>query len=159
MCGDDAGWERFISLKLPGEGVAMGRPRFNRYTGGARLPSKTRRYLQLVSSIAEKASWGMDVPITRDTPIRLTITAVYKRPQTKFRKKDPEGRIMKTTKSDLDNLIKSIGDGLDGLWTDDAQVAEIRATKWIGAIKGERKDRTSELPFVQVDVDVWDAAS
>lgn len=148
-------WESFISLKLPGEGVAMGRPRFNRYTGGARLPSKTRRYLQLVSEIAEAASFGLDVPIARHTPIRITITAVYKRPQTKFRKKDPDGRIMKTTKSDLDNLIKSVGDGLDCLWTDDAQVTEIRASKWLGAIKGDRRDKTSELPFVQVDVEVW----
>jgi len=148
-------WESFISLKLPGEGVAMGRPRFNRYTGGARLPSKTRRYLQLVSEIAEAASFGLDVPIARHTPIRITITAVYKRPQTKFRKKDPDGRIMKTTKSDLDNLIKSVGDGLDCLWADDAQVTEIRASKWLGAIKGDRRDKTSELPFVQVDVEVW----
>ncbi len=148
-------WEAFISLKLPGEGVAMGRPRFNRYTGSARLPSKTRRYLQLVSSIAEKASYGLDVPVPRETPIRVTITAVYKRPQTKFRKKDPEGRMLKTTKSDLDNLIKSVCDGLHCLWTDDSQVSEIRATKWLGAIKGERKDKTSELTFVQVDVETW----
>ena len=147
-------WESFISLKLPGEGVAMGRPRFNRYTGGARLPSKTRRYLQLVSEIAEAASFGLD----RHTPVRITITTVYKRPQTKFRKKDPDGRIMKTTKSDLDNLIKSCCDGLDCLWTDDAQVTNIRASKWLGAIKGDRRDKTSELPYVQVDVEVWDAS-
>lgn len=151
-------WEPFISLKLPGEGVAMGRPRFNRYSGSARLPSKTRRYLQLVSAIAEKASYGLDVPIPRGTPVRLKITAVYKRPQTQFRKKDPDGRVLKTTKCDLDNLVKSVGDGLDCLWTDDAQVSEILATKWIGAIKGERREKTSELPFVQVDVETWDAA-
>ena len=151
-------WEHFISLKLPGEGVAMGRPRFNRYTGGARLTTKTRQYLQLVSSIAEKASFGLDVPVPRGTPIRVTITAVYKRPQTKFRKKDPEGRMLKTTKCDLDNLIKSVNDGLYCLWTDDAQVSEIRATKWLGAIKGDRRDKTSELTFVQVDVETWNAA-
>ena len=151
-------WEHFISLKLPGEGVAMGRPRFNRYTGGARLPSKTRRYLQLVSEIAEKASWGLYLPIARATPVRVTITAVYKRPQPQFRKKDPDGRMLKTTKSDLDTLIKSVGDGRDCLWTDDAQVSEIRASKWIGAIKGDRRDKTSELAFVQVDVETWHAA-
>ena len=145
-------WDLLLNIRIPGPGVAMGRPRFNRYSGRARTPEKTRKYLWLVQAIQEKASHGMDLPVSRDTPIRVSIEAVYKRPGTRFRRKDPDHSLWKTTKPDLDNVVKSILDGLDGLWSDDAQVCDIHAIKIMGAIV-DRKSKTCELE--RVDVRVW----
>ncbi len=145
-------WDLLLNIRIPGPGVAMGRPRFNRYSGRARTPEKTRKYLWLVQAIQEKASHGMDLPVSRDTPIRVSIEAVYKRPGTRFRRKDPDHALWKTTKPDLDNVVKSILDGLDGLWSDDAQVCDIHAIKIMGAIV-DRKSKTCELE--RVDVRVW----
>ena len=145
-------WELLISLRIPGPGVPMGRPRFNRYTGGARIPAKTRRYLWLVEAIQEKASHGIDLPIPKGTPIKVCIEAVYNRPPSQFRKKDPDHQLAHTKRPDIDNVAKSILDGLKNLWVDDSQVCCIEATKKIGAIV-DRKTKTSEL--ARVDVSVW----
>jgi len=53
-----------------------------------------------------------------------------------MRKKDPQGRVWKTTRSDVDNCLKSLLDGMAGLWTDDAVVCDVRAEKYYAA-KGE----------------------
>ena len=145
-------WDLILNIRIPGPGVAMGRPRFNRYSGRAHTPEKTRKYLWLVQAIQEKACHGMDLPIPRDTPIRVSIEAVYKRPGTRFRRKDPDHALWKTTKPDIDNVCKSILDGLQGLWVDDAQVCDIHAIKVMGAIV-DRKSKTCELE--RVDVRVW----
>ena len=145
-------WDLILNIRIPGPGVAMGRPRFNRYSGRAHTPEKTRKYLWLVQAIQEKACHGMDLPIPRDTPIRVSIEAVYKRPGTRFRRKDPDHALWKTTKPDIDNVCKSILDGLQGLWVDDAQVCDIHAIKVMGAIV-DLKSKTCELE--RVDVRVW----
>ena len=145
-------WELLVNIRIPGPGVAMGRPRFNRYSGKARTPEKTRRYLWLVQAIQEKACHGMDLPVPRDTPIRVSIEAVYKRPGTRFRRKDPEHALWHVKRPDLDNICKSILDGLQGLWADDSQVCSIQATKLMGAIV-DRSSKTCELE--RVDVRVW----
>ena len=144
-------WEHLISLRIPGAGVPMGRPRFNRYTGGARTPAKTRRYLWLVEAIQEKASHGMDLPIPKTTPIKVCIEAVYSRPTSQFRRADPDHRLAHCKRPDLDNVCKSILDGLKNLWVDDSQVCCIEATKKVGAIV-DRKTKTSELAIVNVSV-------
>ena len=145
-------WDLILNIRIPGPGVAMGRPRFNRYSGRAHTPEKTRKYLWLVQAIQEKACHGMDLPIPRDTPIRVSIEAVYKRPGTRFRRKDPDHALWKTTKPDIDNVCKSILDGLQCLWVDDAQVCDIHAIKVMGAIV-DRKSKTCELE--RVDVRFW----
>lgn len=150
--GEAMNWDLILNIRIPGPGVAMGRPRFNRYSGRAHTPEKTRKYLWLVQAIQEKACHGMDLPIPRDTPIRISIEAVYKRPGTRFRRKDPDHALWKTTKPDIDNVCKSILDGLQGLWVDDAQVCDIHAIKVMGAIV-DRKSKTCELE--RVDVRVW----
>jgi len=54
---------------------------------------------------------------------------VSKRPQRLFRKKDNDGRILKTTKPDIDNMVKMVLDIMTKwkVWTDDYQVVSIQA--------------------------------
>jgi Holliday junction resolvase RusA-like endonuclease len=105
-----------------------------------------------VEAIQEKASYGLDLPIPKGTPIKVRIEAVYSRPTSQFRKKDPDHQIAHTKRPDIDNVCKSILDGLKNLWVDDSQVCCIEAIKKVGAIV-DRKTKTSEL--ARVDVSVW----
>ncbi len=152
MGEEQMNWDLLVSFRIPGPGVPMGRPRFNRYSGRARTPEKTRRYLWLIQAIQEKASHGLDLPIARDVPVRVVIDAVYKRPGSQFRKRDPSHALHHTKRPDLDNVCKSVLDGLDSLWGDDAQVCSIVASKRVGAIV-DRKAKTCELE--RVDVQIW----
>jgi Holliday junction resolvase RusA-like endonuclease len=53
-----------------------------------------------------------------------------------MRKKDPEGRMLKVTRPDIDNVVKSILDGMREVWSDDSVVCDVRAEKYYAA-KGE----------------------
>ncbi len=54
MGEEQMNWDLLVSFRIPGPGVPMGRPRFNRYSGRARTPEKTRRYLWLVQAMWRK---------------------------------------------------------------------------------------------------------
>ena len=144
-------WDLLVSFRIPGPGVPMGRPRFSRY-GGARTPEKSRRYLWLVQAIQEKASHGLDLPIDKGVPVRVVISVVYKRPSGQYRKRDPGHALHHTKRPDLDNVCKSILDGLSGVWADDSQVCSLIASKRIGAIV-DRKAKICDLD--RVDVQIW----
>ena len=57
-------------------------------------------------------------------PVRLTVTAAYPWPKSwSARKRAAQG--WKTSRPDVDNLVKLIADSLNGVaWLDDAQIAE-----------------------------------
>jgi Holliday junction resolvase RusA-like endonuclease len=75
-----------------------------------------------------KAVGGLFKPL--DCPIRLTMYAVFPMPKSAPKKDRVAGTRIKTTKIDLDNAIKIIGDGLNGVaWVDDAQIYAITAQK------------------------------
>jgi Holliday junction resolvase RusA-like endonuclease len=67
-----------------------------------------------------------------DSPLRLSILAVFPRPSDRIWKKRPMVREYKASKPDGDNLAKSILDALNGLlWRDDSLIADMRITKII----------------------------
>lgn len=70
-----------------------------------------------------------------DTPVRLDIEYIHKRPNRLNRKKDPDSRIWKTTKPDIDNLNKMVMDILTraGTMEDDNLVTEINSTQYYAA--------------------------
>jgi len=72
-------------------------------------PASTAQWEDNAAGLFAVAWHGLD-PLTQ--PCRLTVRAVAKRPQRLCRKKDPAGRIWRTTKPDLDNVVKAVCDAL-----------------------------------------------
>lgn len=69
-------------------------------------------------------------------PVCLVVLEARLRPATHLRKdgsRRASAPIYPVSRPDLDNIVKSILDGLNGIaWVDDAQVVEIRASKEYG---------------------------
>lgn len=116
-----------IVLKIPGEPVAKGRPRVTRH--GAYTPEKTINYETLVKQLY----------ITNKLPkldgqLRMEINAYFKIPKsaTKGKRLAMEHNITRPTKRpDGDNILKIIGDALNGLaYDDDSQVVDSIVRKW-----------------------------
>jgi|TARA_R110000824_G_scaffold171454_3_gene349089 Holliday junction resolvase RusA-like endonuclease len=74
------------------------------------------------------------------------MSVIFKRPQRLNRKKDPDGLIPHTGKPDLDNVIKSILDGMNGrTYKDDSQVCSFgECAKYYSEKDGK--------PRVEVDI-------
>jgi Holliday junction resolvase RusA-like endonuclease len=111
-------------MSIPMEPKAKARPRF--YRGRAYTSKSTREYMK-------QAIVHLDSQIAiHDTPVRLDIEYIHKRPNRLNRKKDPDSRIWKTTKPDIDNLNKMVMDILTraGTMADDNLVTEINSTQY-----------------------------
>lgn len=120
--------QRVVSLYIPGEPVAKGRPRITT-RGGKPIgitPEKTRRYEATVAAVAlAKGHWILS------GPLRVEMVAVFTRP----RRVKIDGRTPHDKRPDLDNVVKTALDGLSRHF-DDGQVVEIRAQKFYAA-RGE----------------------
>lgn len=89
------------------------------------------------------ASEALASPLTG--PVQLWLTFIFPRPKSLTRKRGANPRVWKTTKSDIDNLQKSLCDALNGIaWVDDSQVCWVNAQKLIAA--------ADELPRVEVRI-------
>jgi len=67
-------------------------------------------------------------------PVRLDCTFIFPRPQSLMFKTRSMPRVLHAKKPDIDNLLKSVCDALNGLaWRDDCQVCEVVGEKWIAA--------------------------
>ena len=113
---------------IPGEPVAMGRHRTTK-TGHTYTPQKTR---DAKAHIAHSVSRQFKSP-PLGSPLRLTVI-FYFPPSKEIQKKQPDGvrrgDIPVAKKPDLDNLIKTVGDALNGiLWEDDKLIVDVRAVK------------------------------
>jgi Holliday junction resolvase RusA-like endonuclease len=123
------------------EGVPKAQPRprafVNRATGRASVyDAGTAEHWK--SQIAEAAREHLpDKPL--DCPVAIDIKFAMPRPKRLMRKKDPGGAMPHTSKPDMDNLAKAVMDALTqlGMWLDDSQVYEQRASKRY-AFKGGR---------------------
>lgn len=147
----DAGWVELFRFSVPGDPRGKGRPRFSRAAGRAYTDSATRHYEDRVACAAREA-WG-GPPIDRNTPVRVTLVATFKRPGNRYRVKD-EGQDQKTTKPDLDNVTKATLDALDlaGIIADQ-QVIEVHSRKQLAPIV-DRKAKTCGPTGLLVVVEV-----
>lgn len=68
-------------------------------------------------------------------PLSVSVQFVFPRPARLCRKRDPAWRLPKVDKPDIDNLLKALLDGLNGvLWADDKQVFQVTdSSKWYAA--------------------------
>jgi Holliday junction resolvase RusA-like endonuclease len=120
-----------ISLTIPGPPRGKGRPRFARRGAGVTTytDAQTAAYENLVA-LAYKAAGG-DFHET-GTAI-VVVHAMYQIPKSVSKKKRAQmtaWEIHPQTKPDLDNVIKAVLDGLNGVaFRDDAQVTKLIAEK------------------------------
>lgn len=124
-----------FEIKIKGEPVAKGRPKFVSRGGYARAytPVKTIEYETKVAETF-RAKYPNDPPIPKDEPLEVRIM-IYKPVPKSWSKKRKEaaenGLVYPTSKPDLDNYAKAILDGLNGIaYEDDAQVTKMSVEKF-----------------------------
>lgn len=124
-----------VAFTIPGEPVAKGRARSFIRAGHVAhyTPDKTARYENLVKLAAQQAM--ADVP-PLEGPVSLVVRAFLGIPQSWSLKKQRSaaiGELTPTKRPDLDNIVKAIKDGANGVtWKDDSQVIDVIASKRYG---------------------------
>lgn len=115
-------------LTIDGVPVAKGRPRLGRY--GTYTPKKTQEYEEYVK-MCWVAKYGSIQPA--EQPLEMNIVFYMPIPKSYSKKQRAEilnGRLKPTKKPDIDNLIKSVLDALNGLaYADDSQIIKVTAVK------------------------------
>lgn len=115
-------WRLRQCFTVPGQPVGKGRPRFTVTGGRVRTytPKATREFEQRVAWLCPHR------PATG--PIRMSITAIFRRPKAMKRRSDPPGLCWHTKKPDLDNVCKAVIDSCNGrAYEDDNQIVKIDA--------------------------------
>lgn len=115
-----------ITFTVFGKPVAKQRARYSARSGRLYTPRQTVDYEALVASVARE---HFPEPLT--CAVRLTIFAHFELPKSWSQRKQREYlSTPHTQRPDVDNLLKGICDGLNGIaFIDDKQVAEVVATK------------------------------
>lgn len=121
-------------FKVYGEPVAKGRPRFTRQ-GRTYTPKKTHDYESEVAMMA-KAAMGSSEPL--ETPVAVYVYVTFPVPQSYTKKRTEaclRGSEKHTKRPDLDNCVKAVTDGMNGIvYKDDSQITSIHATKVFGSV-------------------------
>ena len=148
-------WVEMLRFTLPGDPRGKGRPRFKRFPHG-----KGRTYTDADTRHFEDriAAAAMDVwdegPIDRTIPLRISVLATFKRPANRYRVKD-QNVVLKTSKPDLDNIVKSAQDGLEraGIIADQQIVAIAAQKEWAEIC--DRKSKTCGPSSLCVAIQAW----
>jgi Holliday junction resolvase RusA-like endonuclease len=130
-----------MTIQVPGIPVGKGRPRMSVRGGHAMAytPEKTVRYENLVRTTFVNA-YPDAVPL--DVPVKVIVDAEFPIPKSWSKKKRKDAFYV-TKKPDIDNIIKSVFDGLNGVaWTDDAMVSIVEA----------RKKYTDQMPACYITI-------
>lgn len=131
---------REIRFVIPGRVGGKGRPRATAIGGHARMytPAKTVSMEAMVRDFGAGAMMGGAL---LDGPLHLSVLVSLERPQSWSKRKRVENPIP-TGKPDLDNVVKLIGDALNGVvWRDDSQVASLHISRQF-VENGERVEVT-----------------
>ena len=122
-----------LSVWLSGQPVGKGRPRFAR--GRVYTPSKTKAYEERLAAraIEEMEAAGIKTAIG---PVRIEARAIFTIPKSWPNAKKQAaliGEFQHTGKPDADNVLKIIGDALNGIvWNDDSQIVSASIDKRYG---------------------------
>lgn len=126
-----------IEFTVKGKPVGKGRPRFTR-TGHTYTPEKTRAYEAAVAWECRKAMKGNP---PSDLPQHVSIGVSLMPPKSWSKAKQAKalhGEI-KPGKPDIDNYLKAILDGCNGIaFRDDSQVVSVYAIKEYAETEGVR---------------------
>lgn len=128
-----------VSFLVPGEPVGKGRPRIGKVGNHARMftPAKTASYEGLIALAGTDAMAGR---MLLEGPVLVELRIVMGVPASKSKKWKAQalaGEVFPIKKPDMDNVIKAIYDGLNGVvWKDDVQVVDAFVRKRYGATPG-----------------------
>ena len=124
-----------LTIEVPGNPVPKGRPRFSR--GRVFTPKRTSDYEAIVAVAAQNAMKEAGVTKTSEM-VEVTVTAVIEIPKSYRGKKRTDALLGRTAPSpDIDNLAKSILDGMNRVvWDDDRLVVKLAACKKWGEAGG-----------------------
>jgi Holliday junction resolvase RusA-like endonuclease len=130
-----------IAFTVPGQPQGKGRPRVGSIAGKARMftPAKTVAYEGLIAHAAAAAMTGRAL---LEGPAEVFLAVSCQVPSSWSGKKQRQalaGEVHPTTKPDVDNVVKAIFDGCNGVvWKDDVQVISLRLRKRYSATPGVR---------------------
>lgn len=141
--------EDVLTVTIPGEPVAQGRPRAFKVGAGIRTfdPPKSRNWKAYAADLMGQARGGPDLDITfPEIPLSVRVVAVFSCPKSAWKKREPVPRRPHAKRPDGENVAKAVLDAATGagIWCDDAQVARLTIEKFIGA--------QGEPPHVVVEV-------
>lgn len=130
-----------ISFFIPGEPVAKGRARsfIDSRTKkiGHFTPEKTVRYESTVALFGNRAMGSKEPTLN---PVSLDLIIYFSVPSSWSALKQSEainGLVAPSKKPDIDNCVKILCDGLNGIvWKDDVQVVDCNVKKRFSAIPG-----------------------
>ena len=137
-----------ISFTYRGEAVGKGRPRVSRRGNYVHTytPEKTRafedaiRFEFMATNCEAMPVYDREVALRAEVTIGMAIPQSYSK---KRREQCEQGLIAPCKKPDIDNILKSLFDALNGYaFTDDSQIVRITAEKVY-----------SDKPFVKVLID------
>ena len=120
-----------IKFTVWGEPKGKGRPRFTK-NGHTYTPAGTVSYEDL-AKLEYKQQCG-DIRFDKGVMLDMKISAYFAIPKSASKKKQRqmlEGELRPTKKPDMDNIIKIIADGLNGIaYYDDSQIVECTVRKF-----------------------------
>lgn len=121
-----------VQFTVDANPVPKGRPKFSKIGGFVRTytPKKTSDYETIVRETAQQAM-GPTEPLETPTAVYLYIRLPIPQSYSKKRKEAClSGQEKPIKKPDIDNLAKSILDGINGvIWKDDSQIVSLHITK------------------------------
>lgn len=134
-----------IRFTVPAVPVAQPRQRVGVIHGHARtyLPDSHPVHV-FKAAVADSSSKAFpNGPLTG--PLLLSANFIMPRPKSMTTKRGPNARVYSSKKPDLDNLMKSLADAMNGIaYVDDSQIATARIHKTIAA--------ANESPRVEVEI-------
>lgn len=137
------------TFTIEGEPRGKGRPRF-RNTGKfvqTYTDAKTKNYESLVMDAASNAmgtTEPLETPVSVYLYIRLPIPKSYPK---KRQEACLSGSELPSKKPDIDNIAKSVCDGMNGIvFKDDCQIVQINAKKVYSSVAGVDVMVREELP-------------
>ena len=113
--------EHSLSFSIPVKAIPKGRPRLSRF-GRAFTPKKTQDFEEIIRDHSRAIMNDLDVI---DTMISVSVSFTFKQPNKPSRAYPSKG--------DLDNFLKAVLDGMNGIvFFDDVQITHIEASKKYG---------------------------
>lgn len=128
-----------LRFTIPGVPIAKGRPRIGTRAGRpcAFTPPRTVAYEGMVALVGQEAMQGRPL---LDGAVKLELAATFPIAASWSKAKRADalaGRLWHVSRPDGDNILKAIGDGLNGVvWTDDSRIAVSSIVKVYGAMPG-----------------------
>jgi Holliday junction resolvase RusA-like endonuclease len=103
-------------------------------------PEKTAAYERAVRQACMEAMEAAGITVAVDGAVAVRLNVCFEVPESwskAKRSKAEAGEMLHTTKPDIDNIVKAVFDGCNGvIWKDDSQVCDLRACKGYSVVTG-----------------------